>query len=299
MSNSRFSLPHLRQLHLQLQRNRKVNAGNEDAVVESLREIAEMVVYGDNKSEMLFDFFFEKNMLSLFLEIMWQEGGCPNTVLLQILHTLSILVNCVRNDTSLYYLLSNNYINEIIMYPYDFGDDENLVDQFVSFMKSLSLRLDFKTVQFFFNQEDDAFPLLTRATELLMHDEAMVRIASQTIILNVFRVDDSRSREHALQDEVLNSMFKCITGFCVEKTGFVLLQRQRYEALQCQLEQHRGKKSRGPRDANDNQKSPAKTKKGKGERGEGEEQPSTWRNSSNGPDDLPPAPAPAPAPFWH
>ena len=149
MSNPRFSLPHLRELHSQLQRNRKVNAGNEDAVVESLREIAEMVVYGDNKSEMLFDFFCEKNMLSLFLEIMWQEGGCPNTVLLQILQTLSILVNCVRNDTSLYYLLSNNYINEIIMYPYDFGDDENLVDQFVSFMKSLSLRLDFKTVQFF------------------------------------------------------------------------------------------------------------------------------------------------------
>ena len=35
MSNPRFSLPHLRELHSQLQRNRKVNAGNEDAVVES------------------------------------------------------------------------------------------------------------------------------------------------------------------------------------------------------------------------------------------------------------------------
>jgi hypothetical protein len=231
--NSRFSLPHLRALHNQLQINKNVNDGNVDAMVEALREIAEMVVYGDNKSEMLFDFFCEKNMLSLFLEIMWQEGGCPQSVLLQILQTLSILVNCVRNDTSLYYLLSNNYINEIIIYPYDFSEDENLVDQFVSFMKSLSLRLDYKTVQFFFSQEDEenAFPLLTRATELLTHEEAMVRIASQTIILNVFRVDDTRSREHALHDDVLNKMFKCMANFCVEKTAFICLQRRRYEAL--------------------------------------------------------------------
>jgi len=97
-----------------------------------------MVVYGDNKSELLFDFFCEKNMLALFLEIMWVEGpGCPSAVHVQILQTLSILINCVKNDTSLYYLLSNNYINEIIIYPHAFEADESLRDQFVSFMKSL------------------------------------------------------------------------------------------------------------------------------------------------------------------
>ena len=99
MENSRFSLPHLRSLHELLYSNKSVNAENQAVVVECLREIAEMVVYGDNKSEMLFDFFCEKNMLSLFLDLMWQEPGCPVPVLIQILQTLSILVNCVRNDT--------------------------------------------------------------------------------------------------------------------------------------------------------------------------------------------------------
>ena len=154
-------------------------------------------------------------------------------VLIQILQTLSILVNCVRNDTSLYYLLSNNYINEIIVYPYDFTQDENLVDQFVSFMKGISLRLDFKTVQFFFSQENDDFPLLTRATELLTHEEAMVRIASQTVILNVYRVNDSRSREHALADEVMNKMFTPLVRFCVEKSELISLQSRRHAAWQC------------------------------------------------------------------
>ena len=153
----RFSLPHIRELYELLYSNKSVSKENQGVVVECLREIAEMVVYGDNKVR-CFLTSSAKNMLSLFLDLMWQEPGCPVPVLIQILQTLSILVNCVRNDTSLYYLLSNNYINEIIVYPYDFGQEDNLVDQFVSFMKSISLRLDYKTVQFFFSQENGDFP---------------------------------------------------------------------------------------------------------------------------------------------
>ncbi|KAJ1420056.1 hypothetical protein B484DRAFT_333255, partial [Ochromonadaceae sp. CCMP2298] len=176
----------LRKLHKQLDENKCVDDNNQALVVEILRVIAEMVVYGDNKSELLFDFFCEKNMLSLFLEIMSSPGGCPSTVHIQILQTLSILISCVRNETSLYYLLSNNYINEIILHAHDFADDESLCAQFASFMKSLSLKLNIQTVQFFFIEESGAFPILTRAVELLTIPDPMIRIASQSTILNVY-----------------------------------------------------------------------------------------------------------------
>ena len=80
----RFSLKHLRKIYQQLFDNKSVNQANEDLVVEILRVLAEMVVYGDNNSELLFDFFCEKNMLSLFLEIMWTEIGCPCKVHVQV-----------------------------------------------------------------------------------------------------------------------------------------------------------------------------------------------------------------------
>ena len=80
----RFSLKHLRKIHQQLVDNKSVHQGNEALVVEILRVLAEMVVYGDNNSELLFDFFCEKNMLSLFLEIMWTEMGCPCRVHVQV-----------------------------------------------------------------------------------------------------------------------------------------------------------------------------------------------------------------------
>jgi len=206
INESRFSLIHLKELHNDLINNKIVNNINESIVIEILRELAEMVVYGDNKSELLFDFFCEKNMLSLFLEIMWVDG-CPNTVHIQILQTLSILIKCVKNDTSLYYLLSNNYINEVIIYPYNIDNDESLRDQFASFMKSLSLRLDNQIVQFFFIEDTGAFPILSKAIDMLKISEPMVRTASQATILNVYKVDDKKARPYALQNHVMNSFF--------------------------------------------------------------------------------------------
>jgi len=207
---NRFSLQELRRIHNELLENKAVTDSNGELVVERLRVIAEMVVYGDNKSELLFDFFCEKNMLALFLEIMWSPGCCPSSVHIQILQTLSILISCVKNNTSLYYLLSNNYINDIINFPHQLELDESLGAQYASFVKSLSLRLNDQTVQFFFIEETKAFPLLIKSIQLLESSDPMIRISAQTAILNVYRVDDSRARAYALNVDVLQVLFKAI-----------------------------------------------------------------------------------------
>jgi len=161
-----------------------------------------------------YSFFCEKNMLSLFLDIM-RPGGkgsavqAPVPVLIQILQTMGILCQCVKNDTSLYYILSNNYINEFLSFPYDFDNDE-VLDQFVSFLKSLSLRIDEHSIQFFFIEKTRTMPILARAIELLRYREGMVRIAAQTTILNIYRVKDERARSIFLQDEVMHGLFSQI-----------------------------------------------------------------------------------------
>lgn len=153
-------------------------------------------------------------MLSLFLEIM-RTPKVPASVLMQILQTMGILCQCVKNDTSLYYILSNNYINDLLKYPYDFDNDE-LLDQFVSFLKSLSLRMNEQTIQFFFIEKTNSMPILTRAIDLLRYREGMVRIAAQTCILNIYRVQDKTSREICLQREIMHALFSQIgTNFLI------------------------------------------------------------------------------------
>jgi hypothetical protein len=74
-------------------------------------------------------------MLAHFVQVLVQcwpkgEAGSPAprrypVVALQLLQTLSILVQNTERETSLYYLFSNNYINDLIeVKQFDFDADE-------------------------------------------------------------------------------------------------------------------------------------------------------------------------------
>ena len=138
----------------------------------------------------MFDFFLERNMLSFFLKFMDQKTG-NNYVCVQLLQTLNILFENIRNDTSIYYLLSNNHVNSIIVHKFDFSDEE-VMAYYISFLKTLSFRLNKHTIHFFYNEHNNDFPLYTEAIKFFNHGESMVRIAVRTLSLNVYRVEDER-----------------------------------------------------------------------------------------------------------
>ena len=51
----KFSIPYLRSLHQRLLENKVINAQNQSMVIETLRVLSEMVVFGDNNYELLFE----------------------------------------------------------------------------------------------------------------------------------------------------------------------------------------------------------------------------------------------------
>ncbi|KAF0312325.1 Protein CLEC16A [Amphibalanus amphitrite] len=181
------SLEHLKHLYNVLQRNQTVSEGNRGLLVETLRSIAEILIWGDQNDSTVFDFFLEKNMLSFFLKIMKQK--CGSYVCVQLLQTLNILFENIRNETSIYYLLSNNHVNSIIVHKFDFSDEE-VMAYYISFLKTLSLKLNTHTVHFFYNEHTNDFPLYTEAIKFFNHSETMVRIAVRTLTLNVYRVEE-------------------------------------------------------------------------------------------------------------
>lgn len=181
------SLEHLKYLYHLLSKNQTVTEQNKGILVETLRSIAEILIWGDQNDSTVFDFFLEKNMLSFFLKIMKQK--CGRYVCVQLLQTLNILFENIRNETSLYYLLSNNHVNSIIVHKFDFSDEE-VMAYYISFLKTLSLKLNNHTIHFFYNEHTNDFPLYTEAIKFFNHTESMVRIAVRTLTLNVFKVED-------------------------------------------------------------------------------------------------------------
>lgn len=69
---------------------------------------------------------------------------------------VQILIGCLCPDhlicfSFLDYLLSNNHVNSIIVHKFDFSDEE-IMAYYISFLKTLSLKLNNHTVHFFYNE---------------------------------------------------------------------------------------------------------------------------------------------------
>uniref|UniRef100_A0A8B9JHJ5 C-type lectin domain containing 16A n=1 Tax=Astyanax mexicanus TaxID=7994 RepID=A0A8B9JHJ5_ASTMX len=192
-----------------LMKNTTVTDHNRNLLVETIRSITEILIWGDQNDSSVFDFFLEKNMFAFFLNILRQKSG--RYVCVQLLQTLNILFENISHETSLYYLLSNNHVNSIIVHKFDFSDEE-IMAYYISFLKTLSLKLNNHTVHFFYNEHTNDFALYTEAIKFFNHPESMVRIAVRTITLNVYKVDNQHML-HYIRDKTAVPYFSNLVWF--------------------------------------------------------------------------------------
>ncbi|XP_036408055.1 protein CLEC16A isoform X2 [Megalops cyprinoides] len=208
-SKSIHSLDHLKYMYHVLTKNTTVTDHNRNLLVETIRSITEILIWGDQNDSSVFDYFLEKNMFAFFLNILRQKSG--RYVCVQLLQTLNILFENISHETSLYYLLSNNHVNSIIVHKFDFSDEE-IMAYYISFLKTLSLKLNNHTVHFFYNEHTNDFALYTEAIKFFNHPESMVRIAVRTITLNVYKVDNQHML-HYIRDKTAVPYFSNLVWF--------------------------------------------------------------------------------------
>ncbi|KPJ08821.1 Protein CLEC16A [Papilio machaon] len=214
------SLERLKYLHNILSKNTTVSESNRGTLVESLRCIAEILIWdyllSNNHVNSIivhkFDISDEEVMayyisflktLSLKLNNHTIHFFYNETEIYHIKNSAPPATEChdpsnqwsglQRQKSSHYpcnYLLSNNHVNSIIVHKFDISDEE-VMAYYISFLKTLSLKLNNHTIHFFYNEHTKDFPLYTEAIKFFNHPESMVRIAVRTLTLNVYRVQDA------------------------------------------------------------------------------------------------------------
>ena len=104
-----------------------------------------------------------------------------------IIQSLSILiVNILKSKSFLYFILSNNFVNDLLMIDFSKYDDE-YYSYYVNFLKSLAMRLDENTFLLFYNQRSTLFPLLECTLNLYNYSNAMTRTVVNNIILQILK----------------------------------------------------------------------------------------------------------------
>lgn len=189
-SRNRFSLDELRYLTDQLIKVQTVNEVNKDFVIEALRSIAELITYGDQHDVSFFEFFMEKQVMGEFVRIL--KISRTVIVSLQLLQTMSIMIQNLRREQSIYYIFCNEHINYLISYSFDFRNEE-LLSYYISFLRAISGRLNKNTISLLVKTQSDdviSFPLYAEAIRFAFHEEGMIRTAVRALTLNVYHVGD-------------------------------------------------------------------------------------------------------------
>ncbi|CAI5969877.1 unnamed protein product [Closterium sp. NIES-65] len=126
-------------------------------------------------------------------------------VMVQLLQTLNLMIQNLKSEKAIYYMFSKEHINNVISFPFDFSDEE-LLAYYISFLKTLSMKLDKSTISYFIVEKEDgssAFPLYVEAIRFFHHEESMVRIAVRTLTLTIYNVHDERANRFVLSPSAI------------------------------------------------------------------------------------------------
>ncbi|XP_030952476.1 protein TRANSPARENT TESTA 9 isoform X1 [Quercus lobata] len=223
-SRDRFSIDELRYLTEQLTKIQIVNEVNKDFVIEALRSIAELITYGDQNDSSFFEFFMEKQVMGQFVRIL--KISRTMIVSLQLLQTMSIMIQNLKSEHAIYYMFSNEYMNYLITYSFDFRHEE-LLSYYISFLRAISGKLDKNTISLLVKTQNDevaSFPLYVEAIRFAFHEETMVRTAVRALTLNVYHVGDdcvNRYVTSAPHADYFSNLVMFFRKQCISLNGLV------------------------------------------------------------------------------
>ena len=136
-----------------------------------------------NLEEDIIGCFKEEDIFSSIKDIYYHEDYEINCTIIQ---SLSILLVNIKSKDFLYFILSNNFINDLLLIDYSKYDDE-YYSYYVNFLKSLAMRLDKDTFLLFYNKRSNIFPLLDCTLNLYNYTNAMTRTVVNNIILQILK----------------------------------------------------------------------------------------------------------------
>ena len=179
--------------------------------IEALRAISEIVVWADQRTEgnsdastleeasAIVELFLSRSMVKYFGDVL-EASADDEQVVMQVLQTMTILIQNLRNEQTVYCVFSNNRVNEILlsMEPVLLvggagaaeGNDD-VIGLYVNLLKTVVMRLDEHSVEFFLREGRVCVPYTRalRVSELdVARSDGMVRAAVQAVVLKLYSI---------------------------------------------------------------------------------------------------------------
>ena len=160
---------------------------NMEIFIESVQILENFLLYGEREDNQILDIFCEYDFINI-LKI-YTFGTKSKAIISQIIKTLSALIKNISKETVFYYILSNNFINNIISRCFVLvKNDMNFLLIYVNFLEILTTKMDINTVQFLFLEEKGRFPLLDEIIKLYNYPDDNIKKIVKNIIVKIIKI---------------------------------------------------------------------------------------------------------------
>ena len=153
-----------------------------------MEDIIEFLLSKENEDENFLE-FCENNMIEKIITISQFQEKSINLI---IIKSFGILIPSLKNNKIMFYLFSNNYMNQIIInISYNKEDDDiDYLSFYINFLKTLANKLDIASFSLFFNSSKNKFPLLDEIIIFLTYDQdVMIKNTSRNIFLTLLKLN--------------------------------------------------------------------------------------------------------------
>lgn len=206
----------LRQILKTFRKTVRITEKNSESIITALYTFGQEMPWTENDST-IFDYMLELHIFDEILQILDKTSEHFVDVYLQFLQTINIIFTNIKNKNYLFYLMSNNRMNKIILFKFPFNKDENLLCYYITLLRVLSTKLNQETYSFFNNDKSTNFPLYFEAIKYSECSNDKVRSIVKQITLNVYRVKmDKITRLVCNNGKYLKE--------CVEKTSWNIIE---------------------------------------------------------------------------
>ena len=153
-------------------------------LIQIIEMLVENLIEADKNNEDIFNEFTNSKFLYELVILFKKNDRDLN---LQILKSFSLLIANLSKEEHLNYFLETYFINDILTLYSDDIDNDYLY-YYINFIKSLTLKINEKTIQYFFIKEINSFQMLTNMLKFYNHPDQMIRNVIKNTLLTILKL---------------------------------------------------------------------------------------------------------------
>ena len=170
-------------LHSIITENKKLDKIKQE-FIEILESTTEHLINGDKKDPKIFELFSSLNFIRDLIVIMSKKNKEIN---IQIIKFFSVLMTNLSETHILYFLFNCDFINQHV-YEENESIEGDYLYYYISFVKSLILKISTKTIGFFYHAQTYSFPLLGNCLKFYNHPDTMISNTARNIFLFILKM---------------------------------------------------------------------------------------------------------------